>query len=101
MNHLYNKLSPVAVEVLLHYYYCPNEHEKMDASAYKDAATFFLKVGAFRRATLDDMQDGSFRTTPLGNAWVEAILRTPLPSMVFADSHNNVIANASGFPVDK
>jgi hypothetical protein len=84
-----DRLTPSAVEVLLHYHYQSGlPHPRHDAPAIKDARDAFIQLDVIHPIKLergciclDDLTAESklFHTTARGQNWVEAICRVPCP----------------------
>jgi len=77
------RLSPVQVECLLaFYYYAHPVRDWVKNSPSREAAEEFHKnIGAIRHSCI----------TTLGRAWVEEILRTPVPVLAYINNHGEVI----------
>lgn len=78
--------TPLRVEILMH---CrcrrvdPIPH--IGAPVVKEEVASLMSIGAIQ------LVDGYYATTPLGDAWVTAILNAPLPRMCFVDQHGKEI----------
>lgn len=72
-------LTPVEVEVLLHCFYRP-EPPPSATPAYRAA------VGKLLGMSVIVSREGAYECTPLGDAWVKAICKTPAPKQVFVDA---------------
>ena len=89
-----NIQTPNNIDVLLHYHVSPTVHERFCAPAVKDAVSNFVNVGALELDVDEEGkgQEGRYRTTPLGRAWVKALCSTKMPKPVFADEHGNILS---------
>jgi hypothetical protein len=77
------RLSPVQVEVLLYQYYSGDDNPKfLTTPAHKEALALFLELRVFEH---HNDPDKAYHLSDLGRAWVEAILRTPMPVRIFVD----------------
>jgi hypothetical protein len=82
-----NRLSPLAVNCLLHFHTRPTRLVNFDTPASIDVTEMFLRVGAIAVTE----EHGVYNTTALGAAWVSAICNTPPPTLAFIDAAGNVI----------
>jgi hypothetical protein len=81
--------TPNNVNVLLHCYYSSEPHPRRDAPAVKECLDTFLEEGVIERDT--ESEKNIFRTTALGDAWVEAICKTQKPKQVFLDEGGAIL----------
>ncbi len=72
-------MTPNDLEVLIHYHTTPGKHPRIDAPAVVESINGFLKDGVLKRAELNIV------VTEMGRAWLDIILETPYPTMVWAD----------------
>ena len=72
------RMTPVAMEVLMYIFYCPDPIQS-DSGAVFDAVARFIQMGVIKPR--ESAPAGSYECTALGQAWVEAILRTPCPEV--------------------
>lgn len=79
--------TPNNIEVLLHYYRCPCPHPRVNAPAVQQVIQEFLEMGVLQFVNVD-----VYRTTELGDAWVQALCNTPPPRTVFVDAAGNVLS---------
>lgn len=70
-----DRLTPLAVEVLIHAYY---RHEPFPNASRpsQDATTRLINMGVLRQRV-----DGTYECTPKGREWVEVICTTPCPKV--------------------
>lgn len=73
-------MTPNDLEILLHHYVSPCEFPRREADAYKKAVKMFLADGVF-----DHEDDGGYRVTEKGKAWIVMILSTPMPKLKYCD----------------
>lgn len=78
--------SPLRIELLLHCHTTPAPHERYEALA--DEIYEFIRMGVIESTE----QPNVYRTTKLGQAWVEALCKVPPPRPVFQDHAGNIIA---------
>jgi len=79
-------MTPLKIEILLHYYCCPNEYRDGDLSApaVEEAICWFLANDLLEAAAPDKRKYGaSYQTTPKAKALIEAWCNTPLPVSVW------------------
>lgn len=76
------KMTPNHLEVLIHHHVSPTPHPRGHAPAVAGAQRFFVDNGIIEKG---DDQEGVFRTTPKGEAWLQMILSTPWPVRRFVD----------------
>lgn len=79
--------SPSNIEVLLHCYRSAQIHPRAEADAVIEAIEGFLACGAIEPAE----DEGGYRTTALGRAWVEALCRVPMPRCVYVDKEGSFL----------
>ena len=76
-------MSPLEIEILLHYYYCPGDYQNGDfsAPAVEDAIERFRDVHNLLEPTqsMDVHHDPHYRITERGRVFVEALCNMPLP----------------------
>ena len=79
--------SPLRIKILLHYHVSP---EPWPGPCRPDVEILeFLAAGVIEHS--GDSDPGSFKTTPLGQAWVAALCNVPLPRTVFVDELDRII----------
>jgi hypothetical protein len=80
-------MTPLKIEILLHYYCSPEEYREGDLSApaVEEAIEWFLDNGLLELADHRDKEKcgGSFRATDRAKALIEAWCNTPLPVSVW------------------
>jgi len=76
-------LSCASAEFLMRCYWSPEA--TANSNVESDAAVEFTRLEAI------ELKEGFYQVTPLGRAWVHALLSTPVPTAVFIDAHGNVI----------
>ena len=76
-------MSPLEIEILLHYYYCPVDYQGGDISApaVKNAIERFRDELNLLEPTqsMDVYHDPHYRITERGRVFVEALCNMPLP----------------------
>ena len=84
------KLSPIHIEVLLHYLADPEEHPRHDSPAVMCAINWFLGEGIFELtkpshsvAMID--YNSSYRVTERGRVFVDMLCETPFPVPTWKD----------------
>ena len=80
-------MTPYELTVLIHHYVSPGLFQFCETDLYKDTCTRFVFDGLF----LDSKMDNGYEVTGLGKAWILAILRTPVPKLVYVDAEGKVI----------
>lgn len=83
----YLPLSPLALQLLLHYHAVAEPHPKQHLEVYQEVTILFLRLGVI----ISTDQKDFYVTTPLGNAWVKSILSTPIPRVAYLDEQNREI----------
>lgn len=86
-------LSPATLGFLLHCYTQPDNLD-YDLNPWRDEIQAWVLAGILRRDDAFGAGIGSgyiYRTTPLGDAWVKSILKTPVPTAAFVDGAGNII----------
>lgn len=80
-------MTPNDIDILLHYYTTPEEHERIEAPAVSKAIQSFLDRGILRLATLDEklVWAGSYRVTEKGQKLVTMLCSTPDPVFRWID----------------
>ena len=79
-------LTPNELDVLIHYYVSPKPHDRFDAPAVKDAINDFIDSGV-----IEPQGHEHFRLTEKGQAWLKAILDTPIPKQQWVDYTGKII----------
>ena len=77
-------MSPLEIEILLHYYYCPGDYQDGDFSA---PAAVQNAIESFRdelnllepTQSMDVYHDPHYRITERGRVFVEVLCNMPLP----------------------
>lgn len=67
------RISPNHLDVPLHFYVSPEAHPRAHAPAVQQAIADWIEMGML------DTKAGGSPTTEKAHAWIEHILRTPLP----------------------
>ncbi len=73
-------MTPNDLEVLIHYHTSSGPHPRIKAPAVSESINGFLKDGILKRTG-----DLNIVVTEMGRAWLDIILETPYPTMVWAD----------------
>jgi DNA-binding PadR family transcriptional regulator len=76
-------MSPSDLEVLIHCHAVAGVHPRFDAPAVRDAIYRFRSDGIIEEHSLPCRNE--FYTTEKGKAWLEMILRTPMPTEAWID----------------
>ncbi len=79
--------TPNNIEVLLHCYVSPNPHPRVRAASVQESLNAFLEIGA-----IEPSGGETYRTTPLGDAWVKALCNVPIPRAAFVDESGKILA---------
>jgi hypothetical protein len=72
--------------VLMRCYWSPEVDPVRETDRDRDAITRFIAYGAVKMQPDDTVQ-----CTPLGRAWVRAMLNTPMPRLAYLDAAGNEI----------
>lgn len=77
-------MTPLEIEMLLHYHCRADEHPRLDAPAVRDALHGFLKDGILRTRTVEEMRPAmvngsSYTPTERGCTLVRALCAVPYP----------------------
>ena len=83
-----NSLTPYELSLLIHFHIRPVKYGSPHSDLYSDACQLFLKLGVIDS---NDTCESGFETTALGTAWIDSILKTPIPTTAFIDAEGNVI----------
>ncbi len=78
--------TPNDINVLMHYYACPESHPRAGSVAVRGSVDLFIQD-----EILTSNDDNEIRVTDKGRAWIEIILRTPYPNQVWIDENGNKI----------
>jgi hypothetical protein len=78
-------VTPNLIEVLLHCYVSPEPHPRIHAPAVREALDWL------HDRDLVYAKSDRYATTVRGEAWIEMLLATPLPSMAWIDASGAVI----------
>jgi hypothetical protein len=76
-------MSPSDLEVLIHCHAIAGIHPRADAPAVRDVLERFRSNDIIEECSGD--RRGEFYTTERGKAWLEMILRTPMPVEAWID----------------
>lgn len=77
-------MTPSDIEVLLHFYTCPEPHPREDAPAVRDAINGFLTAGLLIRRPSSRPCD-VYEVTDGGRMLVEMLCATPFPERRWVD----------------
>lgn len=85
--------TPYRINLLLHFHCSPEPYPLRSAPAFQEEVDSLLKEGAIkpRVEITGGLHSGEYRTTPLGEAWVQALCNVPPPQMVFVDQLGNIL----------
>ena len=81
-------ITPVEIEELIYCYV--SAEAPRDAPARISARERFIRMGVVSRCAGSESEN-PFVLTPLGKAWLKAIMSTPLPTIAFIDAQGKVI----------
>jgi len=79
--------NPYTIELLLHFYAYPERHETYQSKLFVEVSA---KLAEAKVVEWDDSIK-SYRTTPLGDAWVKLLCNTPMPRLAFLDQNGKEI----------
>lgn len=80
------RMSPSDLELLLHYYHSPDEHERVSAPAIHAGLIHFLGAGILKsRPEMNEPWTSSYQVTERGEKFLAMVLNTPYPEHVWAD----------------
>lgn len=68
-------MTPCAAEILMHYYYTAEPHPNIKYTGFQDAVVWLLD----ERLLAEKQNHFKYEVTPKGVAWIEYILKIPLP----------------------
>ena len=75
-------MTPLQIEILLHYYAKPTDYPYMDPTSQQEAFKFFIKNRLL--VTIDPTTHGAtYIITDKGNAYINALRKMPLPVSVW------------------
>jgi len=86
-----NPLTPNDLDVLIHCHTTPGPHPRIHAQAVRESIEAFYQLGAIKPDEDRDSTTDGHRTTPLGDAWLKAILATPMPTLAYINAQGEVI----------
>jgi DNA-binding HxlR family transcriptional regulator len=89
-------MSPYKLTVMIHIYCCPGEFRESgiieSADAFSDTLEDMLLRGIINKSSLvDEVRKHPYSLTEKGEAWLKAILSTPIPKQVWVDSNGKII----------
>jgi hypothetical protein len=79
--------SPYNIKLLLHYHCFADRPEQHDLQLCKDTTLQFLNGGLIKGCE----DEGVYKTTPLGAAWVAVLCGAKCPTAAFVDEMGRVI----------
>ena len=82
---------PSDIETILHFYYSPEPHPRLEAPAIKNAIAGFERDGLLEPTPYQ--RDGNYHITDKGKAWVEMICATPYPEQVWRNPTTKEVCN--------
>ena len=86
--------SPLAMSMLMHYYYSVYPWPVMADSQTK-IIKHFVRIGVFTNMHPEEEHDRSnpmcYKVTRKGRAWVKLLCNTPCPQEAFIDQHGSLI----------
>jgi hypothetical protein len=81
-------MSPLDLEVLIHYHCNPYQHHRHDSPCVADATKTFFMDGIIDKS---NKTGSGYTTTEKGRAWLAMILKTPYPTQCWVDGNGNRI----------
>lgn len=79
--------NPNTIEVLIHCHCSPEPHPRAHAPAVFDTIAALQE----HKLIVPFGTDG-WKTTPLGEAWVKALCRVPMPRLVYVDADGTLLS---------
>ena len=86
-------MSPLDIEVLIHYNSSATQHPRIHAPAVQETIKKFMKDGILEP---DEVETHIHRTTARGRALLKVICATPYPEPVWLDGNGEVICGYPG-----
>lgn len=83
--------SPLRVEILMHCHVSGEMVPLLRTPQGDKELEDLIRMKAIESDSVGGINGGLYRTTPLGNAWVKAILNTPIPRVAYLDQHGKEI----------
>lgn len=80
--------TPNNIEVLLHCHTATTPHPRKDAPAVTAALTTLFHAGCIDPGATP----GSYVTTPLGEAWVQAMCNVEIPRVAYVDTQGQILS---------
>ena len=80
-------MTPLQIEVLLHYHTCELVFPRFDAPAVQDAISWFVAHDLITSS----LEPGCYHTTERGKTLVTLLCSIPFPQQQWVDQHGNVI----------
>lgn len=80
--------TPSDIEILIHYFVCPEPHPRVHASAVKGTIAMYLNSDILEE---DTVFESGYKVTEKGHAWLQMILAVPYPIQRWTDRDGNVI----------
>ena len=74
-------MTPNDLEILIHCNVCPEPHPRLHALAVEESIRNFIRDGILEVGE----KENTFKTTEKGRAWLQMILKTPYPALVWVD----------------
>ena len=65
--------------------------EMYEAISVQEAIQMFLSYGAIEKEDTKQGDNQMYKTTPLGNAWMDALCRVPRPKSAYLDEMGRVL----------
>jgi len=89
------KLSPAEIEVLLHCYYSPEKHPRIDTPCVRACLANLELCGLIEKqvykSEIDITNLSTHKTTKRGEAHINQLCNLPLPKLVWADHNGRII----------
>lgn len=86
------KLSPLELEVILHYYYSPEPFSRL-SSAYFEAILKFIRNGILRKREEISSHGAEYEITEKGHFFLNMLTETPFPIQSFRDPRDESTHN--------
>ena len=96
-------MAPNALEILIHYFISSAPHPRLNAPVVEEVVQHFIKEGIFESNPDTPVkvnypsQEGYFKLTEKGRAWMIMILQTPYPKQVWVNQKDKIICDEEGF----
>lgn len=89
------KFSILEIQTVFHYYCSPEPHPREKDPAILMIIDEMIDRGIFSTVEVKKSGASDYAITELGNAWVQLILSTPIPSYCYMDPRTSTIISQS------